>query len=372
MRHATLSVCICLGLSLPAAADINEARRLANDGQTEQALEHVAELVRAQPDDIPVRLLRGVLLSSSGQSDAAIDVFLDIAEDRPDLPEPHNNLAVLYAAQGRYDEARSALSHAIKLQPDYDVAHENLGDVYLKLAFLSFSNAERINPNNANAANKVAATDQFLNASQSQRSNPPATREIVTSSAQPAASVPSARPADAPAEGVQPTHSAIAGALAAPIQQCVEFPTISPVSRAQRIERWLTAHGMQTSSSKSPADSSAGLAYRVLLRAGEDAAPARERIAQLRAKDVTDLIIIARGEHANGISLGVFAKRSGAQRRQAALAEKDVHAQIVEHRTSAARDVVTIKAIGPFDVTAFNREFAKTNYQISQDTNECR
>ena len=342
-HRAIISLCFCIGLSLPAKADINEARRLANDGQIDQALAHVDEMLRSQPGDIAARLLRGVLLSSSGQSDAAIDTFLGVVEDRPDLPEPHNNLAVLYAAQGRYNEARGALIRAIKLQPDYDVAHENLGDVYLKLAFLAFSNAEQINPDNANAGNKAVATEQVLDASQSRRSIPPVAHHDVSATPQSAAPttpvLPHVWPANVPPEPIQPARSS---------------------SRPQ------------ASMSNSPADSSVGHAYRVLLPAEQGAAQAHERIAQLRAKNVTDLIIIARGEHANGISLGVFAKRSGAQRRQAALADKDVYTQIVEHRTSAARDSAKVIALGPFDATEFTREFAQINYEISHDINDCR
>lgn len=362
-------------------ADIDEARRLANDGQTDQALAHVAEILRAQPADIAARLLHGVLLSSSEQSDAAIDAFLGIAEDRPDLPEPHNNLAVLYAAQGRYDEARAALTHAIKLQPDYDVAHENLGDVYLKLAFLSFSSAEQINPDNANAANKAGATDEVLNASQSRRSIPPVARDVISATPQAVAPTTPASTANVAPEPSQLARSSSRPqpsmvkqntAPAAQLQRCVKLPRIRPASRAEEIVRWLNAHGMQASITNSPANSSVGLAYRVLLSAEQGVAQARERIAQLRAKNVTDLIIIARGEHANGISLGVFSKRSGAQRRQAALADKDVHAQIVEHRTLAARNNAAVTALGPFDATEFTREFAQINYEISQDINDCR
>lgn len=385
--HAIVSLCFCMTWSLPAMADINEARRLANDGQTDQALAHVAQMLRAQPADIAARLLHGVLLSSSGQSDAAIDAFLGIAEERPDLPEPHNNLAVLYAAQGRYDDARTALTHAIKLQPDYDVAHENLGDVYLKLAFLSFSSAEQINPNNTNAVNKAMATRALLDASQSRRSIAPADRDASSAtpqSAAPTTPVSTAKVASEPSDSArsssrsQPNNSKqntappVTVASAAQVHRCVKLTRINPASHAEEIVRWLNRHGMQASISNSPADSSVGQAYRVLLPAEQGAAQARERIAQLRAKNVTDLIIIARGEYANGISLGVFAKRSGAEGRQAALATKEVHAQIVEHRSSTARDNAAVVARGPFNSREFTREFAQITYEISHDINACR
>ena len=91
-------------------------------------------------------------------------------------------------------------------------------------------------------------------------------------------------------------------------------------------------------------------------------------IAQLRANGETDLFMIARGEHANGIALGVFSKRSGAERRRSALARKGVHAQIVEHSTVRQIDAASVHARGPFVATDFEREFADITY----NSNDCR
>jgi len=338
-------------LPLRAFADLDEARRLATDGHIEQALEHVDEVLDSRPNDIAAQLLRGVLLSGNGQSDAAIDTFLAITEERPDLPEPHNNLAVLYAAQGRYDDAHGALKRAIELQPDYDVAYENLGDVYVKLAALAYTHAQRINDDNERAAQKAAATERLLDALLPRM---------------PARAQDNSSQATAGERDREP--GATASAAEAIVERCVQMPDIAPASRAEQVIQWLTAHGMRARITSSGSSTSSVSRYRVLLPAQGGPAQSRAMIAQLRAKGETDLFIIARGEHANGIALGVFSKRSGAERRRSALARKGVHAQIVEHNTVRQIDAASVHARGPFVAADFAREFADITYDI----NDCR
>jgi cell division protein FtsN len=340
-------------LPLRAFADLDEARRLATDGHIEQALEHVDEVLDSRPNDIAAQLLRGVLLSRNGQSDAAIDAFLAIAEERPDLPEPHNNLAVLYASQGRYNDARGALKRAIDLQPDYDVAYENLGDVYVKLAALAYTHAQRINDDNERAAQKAAATERLLDALLPRM---PARAQDTSSQATAGTRERDREP------------GATASAAEAIVEHCVQMPGIAPASRAEQVIQWLTAHGMRARITSSGSSTSSVSRYRVLLPAQGGPAQSRAMIAQLRAKGETDLFMIARGEHANGIALGVFSKRSGAERRRSALARKGVHAQIVEHNTVRQIDAASVHARGPFVAADFAREFADITYDI----NDCR
>lgn len=364
---AVAVLCMLAALPLRVFSSLDEARRLATDGQIEQALKHVDEMLVLQPDNVAARLLRGVLLSRDGQSDAAIDTFLAIAEDRPDLPEPHNNLAVLYAAQGRYDDARGALKRAIALQPDYDVAHENLGDVYVKLAALAYSRAERINEANERAAQKAAATERLLNVLQPRA---PARRQDTadnTTASRNAHKTGAAAPTDTTKRtppAVTSADAAIATSPQSTAERCLQIPTITPAARAGDIVQWLNAHGMRALIAGSSSNAKTTSRYRVLLPPQGDSAQARAQLAQLRAKGITDLIIISRGEHANGISLGVFSKRTGAERRQRALASKGVHTQIVENITTSQVDAASVRARGSFMEAQFAREFADINFEI--------
>ena len=64
---------------------------------------------------------------------------------------------------------------------------------------------------------------------------------------------------------------------------------------------------------------------------------ARKMMAQLRGKGIEDLMVIAQGDHANGISLGVFSKRAGADRCQKDLARQGIQTQIAERSADAQK-----------------------------------
>ena len=95
---------------------------------------------------------------------------------------------------------------------------------------------------------------------------------------------------------------------------------------------------------------------------------AREMLAQLRAKGLADLMIIARGKDATGISLGVYSKCSGAERRQRDLARQGVTTQIAEYNRSMQVDSAAVQARGPFIAADFSARFA----DIIFDINDCR
>ena len=117
-------------ISVHAADDYQEARRLHAQGNLPAALERVEAQLARQPRDARLRFLKGVIQSQQGQNEAALDTFTALTREFPELPEPHNNLAVLHAKAQRYDEARVALETAIRLNPSYARAHQNLGDLY--------------------------------------------------------------------------------------------------------------------------------------------------------------------------------------------------------------------------------------------------
>ena len=103
-------------------------------GQLDAALIDAEAGILVSPRDLPLRFLRGIILTQSKRTDAAVIAFEELTQEFPELAEPHNNLAVLYAGKGEFNKARAALERALNIFPDYVVARENLGDVYVGMA----------------------------------------------------------------------------------------------------------------------------------------------------------------------------------------------------------------------------------------------
>jgi len=150
-------------MSDPRAADtaLEQARRLADEGRTADALAALEVALQASPSDVRLRFLKGVLLSREGRNEDAIDVFRALSQEFPELPEPHNNLAALHAARGELDQARAALDEAIRALPSYALGHENLGDVHLRLAMRAWERAAKLDPANTAASTKLKLAQEL-------------------------------------------------------------------------------------------------------------------------------------------------------------------------------------------------------------------
>ncbi|MFZ5472984.1 MAG: tetratricopeptide repeat protein, partial [Pseudomonadota bacterium] len=143
-------------VALAATASLQDANQLFKQGKYPAALEKVNAYLTAHPKEAQARFLKGLVLTELNRIPEAIRVFTELTEDYPELPEPYNNLAVLYAAQGQYDKARNSLEMAIRTHPSYATAHENLGDIYAKMASLSYDKALQLDKGNLSAQTKLA------------------------------------------------------------------------------------------------------------------------------------------------------------------------------------------------------------------------
>ena len=173
--------------------DINQQFRR---GDLSGALQRANAYLASNPKDAQARFLKGLILAEQNKSAEAIQVFTALTEDFPELPEPYNNLAVLYAAQNKYDEAKNALEMALRSHPNYTTAHENLGDIYAKLASLSYDKALQLDQNNPTARAKLALLKDIVNPS----TRPPQPRVPVPATSSPA--LVESKPAAAPAPAV--------------------------------------------------------------------------------------------------------------------------------------------------------------------------
>jgi tetratricopeptide (TPR) repeat protein len=141
----------------PAVADeLQEINKLVKQGQNTAALERLNGYLNSHPKDAQARFLKGLILTEQNKPSDAIAVFTALTQDYPELPEPYNNLAVLYASQQQYEKARIALEMAIRTHPSYATAHENLGDIYAKMASLSYDKALQIDKGNTSAQTKLS------------------------------------------------------------------------------------------------------------------------------------------------------------------------------------------------------------------------
>jgi Flp pilus assembly protein TadD len=165
LAHAFRLLAMAAALSMPAGAfadDYADVSQLLHSGKYAEALAKADQYIAAKPRDPQMRFLKGVVQSQSGRTADAIDTFSKLTEEYPELPEPYNNLAVLYAGQSDFDKARMALEAAVRANPGYAIAYENLGDVYAKLAAVSYGKAQQLDAHNTSVAPKLALIRQLF------------------------------------------------------------------------------------------------------------------------------------------------------------------------------------------------------------------
>ncbi|MDD2914720.1 MAG: tetratricopeptide repeat protein [Gallionella sp.] len=196
-RHAAAFIGVLLLTASPAvhADAIQDANKLFKQGQHNQAMDKVNDILSNKPKDASARFLKGLILTEQGKTAEAIKAFTALTADYPELPEPYNNLAVLYASQGQYDKAKQSLEMAIRTHPSYSTAHENLGDIYAKMASQAYDRALQLDRSNTTTKTKLAMIQDLF--SSSARAKMPASNKPQAVPAAPV--VVAAAPAAAPA-----------------------------------------------------------------------------------------------------------------------------------------------------------------------------
>lgn len=162
LRRWALVCLLALPLDVAWASDPATVQQLLREGRTADALATVDRGLKASPQDLQWRFLRGVVLTEQNKLSEAEAQFLQLVAERPDLPAVFNNLAVVYSRQDQYDKARQALEMALRLQPLDPVTHENLGDVYAKLAAQSYARALEQQPGHAGLPAKLALVRELF------------------------------------------------------------------------------------------------------------------------------------------------------------------------------------------------------------------
>lgn len=123
---------LCVGEAV--ADEAADVRALLARGDGAAALALADKATTANPRDVPLRFLQGVVLMDLQRNDEALAHFVKMTQDYPELPDPFNNIALLHARGGRLEQARQALESALRNDPAHRAARANLGQVHLMLA----------------------------------------------------------------------------------------------------------------------------------------------------------------------------------------------------------------------------------------------
>ncbi len=129
---------------------------MAQQGQTQEALQHLQEAVKLKPDDADAHFHLGVVLGDLRRPEEAAAEFRDTIRLKPDNEHAHYNLGNMLAAQRKFGEALPEFSAAVRLNPDDAAQRVNLGITLASLgrldeAIAQFSEALRIKPDLAEA-----------------------------------------------------------------------------------------------------------------------------------------------------------------------------------------------------------------------------
>lgn len=166
IRALVLVPALMIWLPCASAQDeLDEARQLAQSGDTSGAIKQLDELMSDEAGldtQVQARYMKGMLLLGSGDNLGAKATFQGLVDDYPTLPEPYNNLAAIYAAEGDLETARLLLVSLLEQYPDHAVALENLGDLYAKLAADAYQRARNLEPTETKLAAKLQLIGQLF------------------------------------------------------------------------------------------------------------------------------------------------------------------------------------------------------------------
>lgn len=141
-----------------AVAECNLSAALMDQGRKTEALDHLKEALRIDPEYVQALNNMGIFLADEGKLDAAADYFKTVLRLHPDFAEAHFQLGMILYHEGRLDDAMAAFRSAVRFNPVLDKAHANLGLILagqgrVDEATAEFMAALACGPNNAYAHN---------------------------------------------------------------------------------------------------------------------------------------------------------------------------------------------------------------------------
>jgi tetratricopeptide (TPR) repeat protein len=128
MRSIVLAL-ICAATLNAQQAKLDQAWKLAANGQRGEAIRILRTLTASEPRNTDARLLLGSLLMEAGDESGSIEQLKTAVEQRPRSVEAQNALGEAYYKFGEVAAAKSAFENALAIKPDYGVGQLNLGQV---------------------------------------------------------------------------------------------------------------------------------------------------------------------------------------------------------------------------------------------------
>jgi tetratricopeptide (TPR) repeat protein len=124
---------IALLLFSQANTQVEQAWKLAANGQRDQAISLLQQFLTAAPTDADARLLLGSLFMEAGRHDEAVEQLSEAVKLLPRSADAENALGEAYTSFGDYKNAQGPFEKAVALKPDFAVAQLNLGEALLNL-----------------------------------------------------------------------------------------------------------------------------------------------------------------------------------------------------------------------------------------------
>lgn len=143
-----------------AEARVNLATILSRAGKTDEAEREYRVALTLQPGNVEGHSGYGALLFNQGRANDALREFWEAVQLRPESADGHFVLGRMFAALGRTDQAIPEFIEAVRLRPDHADAHHSLGVALLGRGRLSEALAEftaeaRIKPTDASVHNNL-------------------------------------------------------------------------------------------------------------------------------------------------------------------------------------------------------------------------
>ena len=140
---------------------------LAEQGRTEEAINHYQEVLRLKPCYALAHHNLGCILADQGRTNEAMNHYIAALKINPKLERTHINLGCILNSKGERDKAIKHYFYALRLNNNYAEAYNNIG-VVLTLkgnfngAIVFFRKALQIKPDYPEAQNNLKNTLKLL------------------------------------------------------------------------------------------------------------------------------------------------------------------------------------------------------------------
>ena len=140
----------------PTQDQLQPLINLFSQGQLQQVLDQIKQLLQQFPNSIILHNMCGVASNEIGQYDDAIESFYKALKIQPDFAEAYNGIGNAQREKGDLETAIDSFKQAITIKPDFTDAYNNMGNALkdkgdLKASIDCYEQALKIKPDYAEA-----------------------------------------------------------------------------------------------------------------------------------------------------------------------------------------------------------------------------